>query len=109
MAARPKRADWTRDLADRQRNVVFPDTVRNAGNFWRGLRGQRLNRPQTVGLLVLIFFYLALITGLIVANWPQGDEPLWRKVLQGFGSQLLISIPFFAFLLISHLVIRRKR
>lgn len=32
-----RREEWEQDLRERQRNIVFPDTVRNEGNFYRSL------------------------------------------------------------------------
>lgn len=45
------REQWEQELRDRQRNIVFPDTVRNEGNFLRGIvykRG-RLRPVQRIG------------------------------------------------------------
>src|SRR5215470_14155877 len=50
-----RREEWEQDLRDRQRNIVFPDTVRNQTNFYRGLlRGNSpLATAQRVGLVLL--------------------------------------------------------
>lgn len=50
------RSDFERDLIERQRNVVFPDTVANEGRFWRGLLagGQKLTRFQRFALAVVL-------------------------------------------------------
>jgi hypothetical protein len=45
------------ELAERQRNIVFPDTVRNEGEFYRGL----VSRPLRTWVDKLGFFLVALI------------------------------------------------
>ena len=53
-----RREEWEQDLRDRQRNIVFSDTVRNQTNFYRRLlRGNRpLTTAHRVGLGVLAVF-----------------------------------------------------
>ncbi len=49
------REKWEQELRDRQRNIVFPDTVRNEGWFYRALtkRDVQLSTVQRVGCLII--------------------------------------------------------
>src|SRR3979409_756795 len=55
--------EWERDVLNRQRNIVFPDTNLNEGRFYRNIasgkavfsRGQRITR-----LLVQMYFLIIL-------------------------------------------------
>src|ERR1051326_1922908 len=54
--------DWERDVINRQRNIVFPDTVLNEARFYRNIAsGQALNRPMlklgVVALLLYLFVF----------------------------------------------------
>jgi hypothetical protein len=108
MSHRPNRDDWMRNVAETQRNLVFPDTTRNMGGFWRGIHKQKLNLAQSVGFLVLFVFYLALFVGLVVENWPLGSAPFWQKVFSGYGPYFLLSLPLILFFLLMHWRIRRS-
>ena len=46
---------WEQELHNRQRNIVFPDTVRNYGNFYRTLLrgGAAFSGIQRFGLVLL--------------------------------------------------------
>ncbi len=63
------------DLWLRERNIVFPDTVRNEGNFYRNLarRDQSRDALQRVGTMMLAIpfllsgcFFLAAAIGVLV-------------------------------------------
>lgn len=65
------------DLWLRQRNIVFPDTVRNEGNFYRNLarRDQSRDALQRVGTMMLAVpflltgcFFLAMAVGFLVEH-----------------------------------------
>jgi hypothetical protein len=65
------------DLWLRERNIVFPDTVRNEGNFYRNLarRDQSRDALQRVGTMMLAVpflmtgcFFLAMAVGLLVEH-----------------------------------------
>ena len=57
--------EFQRDMEMRQRNIVYPDTLRNEIRGWRGLITSKepLSALQVVGLLT---FYLAALTVLFV-------------------------------------------
>jgi hypothetical protein len=63
------------DLWLRQRNIVFPDTVRNEGNFYRNLahRDQSRDALQRVGTMMVAVtflmtgcYFVAMAIGLVV-------------------------------------------
>jgi hypothetical protein len=63
-----KRAEWMRELAYRQRNIVFPETAMNGARFWRHLAYTKypLRPLQKVGIFVLLFmtgipYFVALV------------------------------------------------
>jgi hypothetical protein len=57
---RKEREEWEQDVNAQQRNVVFPDTVRNEGRLWRNLKTgkQKLTIVQGIGI-ALIFLACA--------------------------------------------------
>jgi hypothetical protein len=104
-----KQNEWMRDVNERQRNFVFPDTARNLGGFWRGIQTQKLNPVQSVGLLILVLFYVALFVGLVAAHWPAGPESFWEKIFYGYGPYVLLSLPLVVFFLALHWRMRRSK
>lgn len=54
--------EWERDIVNRQRNIVFPDTVLNEGRFYRNIAsgkavfsvGQRISLLGIVGYFIFI-------------------------------------------------------
>jgi hypothetical protein len=105
MSNQRKRDEWMRDVAENQRNIVFPDTTRNLGGFWRGIDRQRLN--TALGLFILLLFYIALIVGLITKVWPDGLGSFWQKLFYGYVPYLLFSLPLVLFFVLMRWRIRR--
>jgi hypothetical protein len=60
------------DIDDRQRNVVFPDTVQNEARFWRNVGNQRWTPVTKVGLGILGIFVACFLGILIVASAEEG-------------------------------------
>ena len=60
---------WERDILNRQRNIVFPDTVLNEGRFYRNVASGKavFSTAQKVSL-VIIFAYFAVITVVFLAG-----------------------------------------
>ncbi len=66
-----KLRDWERDVINRQRNIVFPDTVLNEGRFYRNIvyenaihtLGQRISLLLIV-LGSILIFVVALFAGI---------------------------------------------
>ena len=50
--------DWLKDAESRQQNTVFPDTVRNEGEFYRGIANRPLTRAGKVGFALLSAFVI---------------------------------------------------
>ena len=52
--------DWERDVINRQRNIVFPDTNLNEGRFYRNLASGRavFSVGQKVSLLLIVAFFI---------------------------------------------------
>src|SRR5438045_1056141 len=85
------------DLWWRQRNIVFPDTVRNEGVFYRELanRGHSRDALQRVGIMMAAVsfllagcVYVEMAVGIVVA------EGLGALILAFIG--LAVAIVFFA-------------
>jgi hypothetical protein len=55
LAMANKREEWEQDIIARQRNTVFPDTVKNEGRFWRNLASgkQKLTVVQGIGIALM--------------------------------------------------------
>src|SRR5690349_20459038 len=57
-----KKLDWEQDILNRQRNIVFPDTVLNEGRFYRNIfsRDAYFTPGQRIGLVMFGIFNLTL-------------------------------------------------
>lgn len=86
MSKSRKREEWLRDIEERQRNVVFPDTVNNEARFWRNIiQGkQRLTVVQRVGIGIFVLSVGTLVF-LITFAWNDPLAPVfsWSKLLTG--------------------------
>lgn len=54
--------DWERDVINRQRNIVFPDTNLNEGRFYRNIASGKavFSRGQKVSLLLILAFFIVV-------------------------------------------------
>jgi hypothetical protein len=54
--------EWERDVLNRQRNIVFPDTVLNEGRFYRNIASGKavFSRRQKVSLLLIVTFFIVV-------------------------------------------------
>ena len=90
------RQNWEEDLRQRQRNIVFPDTLRGQTNFLRMIISGRthLNPVQRVGTLIFAFGCLSgaaiELAVFVLILRPNGDTVLER---------LTCLLPFMAALL----------
>lgn len=59
--------DWLCDVHERQRNVVFPDTVQNEARFWRNIVSRKapLTTAGKVGLAILAFFVFGTMASVV--------------------------------------------
>ena len=101
--------EWTRDIHDRQRNIVFPDTTRNLGGFWGGLYRQTLTPLQVAGFVVPIVFYILFAVGVVVMTWPSGEGSIATKVINGYWLNFLLCIPLLIFFLAMRWSLRQKK
>jgi hypothetical protein len=72
--SKPNSDELLRDVEARQQNTVFPDTVRNEGEFYRGIADRPLTRTGKVGLALLAAFVvvpLAIIVRAVILTTTQ--------------------------------------
>jgi hypothetical protein len=62
--------EWERDVLNRQRNIVFPDTNLNEGRFYRNIASGKavFSRGQKISLAVLTLYSL-IIALMALANF----------------------------------------
>src|ERR1700760_1846739 len=66
-----RRDEWLRDVDNRQRNTVFPDTSRNEARFLRNLAASPRKPSTAIGAVLAVF----VATGagiLVVASFESG-------------------------------------
>lgn len=53
---------WERDVLNRQRNIVFPDTVMNEGRYYRNIASGKAmyTLGQKIGLLVVVGYVMTV-------------------------------------------------
>ena len=87
--------EWERDVINRQRNIVFPDTNLNEGRFYRNIASGKavFSRGQKVSLLLILAFFIVVDAvdfagriGLVIARrghirgwdvWPSMSSFIW--------------------------------
>jgi hypothetical protein len=79
MANNHKRDQWLQDIEARQRNIVFPDTVKNEARFWRNLSKRPLNTSTKIGLAFLAVMGWGVFARLFFATIQTGET--WLFVL----------------------------
>lgn len=54
--------EWERDVINRQRNIVFPDTNLNEGRFYRNIASGKavFSTGQKVSLLMMVAFFIVV-------------------------------------------------
>ena len=54
--------DWERDVINRQRNIVFPDTNLNEGRFYRNIASGKavFSKGQKASLLLILAFFIVV-------------------------------------------------
>lgn len=109
MPNRPNREEWLRQLHESQRNLVFPDTARNYGGFWRGIRDQKLNGLQWVGLFILVAFQVSAFAITVFIQWPKESGSIWDKFWSSYGLNLLIFSPVIVLFLLFRWSVRRAK
>lgn len=80
---------WHRDVDDRQRNIVFPDTAANESRFWRNLiSGRRkLSVTQIIGIAIMYLTLAAVVYDLVSTQLRASDAQgnLWERIVGNFG------------------------
>ena len=79
MHKNPRNEQWLDDARGRQRNLVFPDTVRNEGLFWRNLSNRPWKRSTKAGMGILGISFYAFLTVILVSAFKEGVG--WRLLL----------------------------
>jgi hypothetical protein len=86
-----RRSEWERELEARQRNIVFPDTVRNDRLvnelLWKG--NPHATRVQRIGIAILSIGPLAVAAVLLSFVWSDPNP----QILDVAGV-LLMALPF---------------
>ena len=101
--------DWERDVRNRQRNIVFPDTVLNEGRFYRNIASGKavFSLGQRISLLVIVGFVMIVtcigLAEVIGAIRAQRDSGLPLFELWAF-IYLLAILFFWMFLAIKGLL-----
>ncbi len=91
--------EWERDVLNRQRNIVFPDTNLNEGRFYRNIASGKavFSAGQKVCLLVMTL-YVMIITSFGLAETIASmvaQRDLEGKVMGLWGSLYLLAILLF--------------
>jgi hypothetical protein len=85
MSSDKKRDHWLQGIKNRQRNVVFPDTVRNEAEFWRNLIRGKLNRIQQVAVVIFLVYIIGTIAFITIAPFSKLKGPILGRVLEGLS------------------------
>jgi hypothetical protein len=89
MSERKQREQWLQDIQDRQRNIVFPQTLANETRLWRNLGTRKPTALTWSGLAVLGLFVLGFAGYFLVILIQAG------ALLAGALVMLLIFGPIF--------------
>jgi hypothetical protein len=79
MANNHKHDQWLKDVEARQRNIVFPDTVKNEARFWHNLSKRPLNTSTKIGLAFLAVMGWGIFARLFYSTIQAGET--WLFVL----------------------------
>ena len=101
--------EWMRDVIERQRNVVFPDTAKNEARFWRNLYMGRtgLSGIQIAGLVIIAGALLLVVFIIPAVRFTRGLSLLDRVALLSLDWLVPVLI-LAAFLAVFRLVNREK-
>jgi hypothetical protein len=95
MTQHHERERWLQDIAARQRNTVFPDTVQNEARFWRNLANPAFNRAAKIGLALFALFVFGTLAVFLVAIIR--EDQAWRQDLGAIALLILLVFgPVFA-------------
>jgi hypothetical protein len=86
--------EWERDVLNRQRNIVFPDTNLNGGRFYRNIASGKavFSVAQKASLLLIVLYFLAIALMALVnliddiveqSSRRGGDSPIYFVYCSG--------------------------
>jgi hypothetical protein len=67
-----KRDQWLQEIEARQRNIVFPDTLRNETQGWRNLSKRSLTTTLKIGLALLAIMGWGMLLRVLFAAGMEG-------------------------------------
>ena len=81
--------EWERDVRNRQRNIVFPDTNLNEGRFYRNIAYEKavVSRGQKISLLIVPTYFL-IVTSVALAGLISDSVSRDRYYLQSLDMDL---------------------
>ncbi len=85
--------EWMKDARERQRNVVFPDALRNEASGWRRLMTgkQPLTTVHTIGIGLLFLGMGVVLWGLISEKLRHSaGNSFIDRVFGGFGDWIVL-------------------
>ena len=102
--------EWMEEVRERQRNTVFPDTLRNEASGWRRLMTskQPLTIVQKVGI-GLLFLGMGVVFWSVISDKLRGSagSSFFDRVFGGFGDWIVLFAILAAFFLLLRWRIRR--
>jgi hypothetical protein len=83
--------EFQRDIEMRQRNIVFPDTLRNEARGWRGLLTSKepLSVVQVVGMLMMLLGVPLVMVKLALTQFHNTSGNGVSRVVAGFGGYVI--------------------
>lgn len=79
MANRHNRDQWLEEIEARQRNIVFPDTLRNETQGWRNLAKRPLTTTSKIGLALVAMMGWGMLVFVLFA--AAGAGVVWPLVI----------------------------
>lgn len=104
------REEWMKDMREGQRNVVFPDALRNEASGWRRLMTgkQPLTTVHTIGIGLLSLGMGVVFWGLISEKLRHSaGNSFIDRVFGGFGDWIVLFAMFGVFFLLLRWRVRR--
>ena len=102
--------EWTKDVAQSQRNIVFPDTAANEARFWRSIisgKG-RLTGVQILGIAVIAFVLVAALISLVSTQLRTAEGTLFQRIIGSMGDWIVLLAVFAVILLVGRIISRRS-
>ena len=107
---RKAREEWEQDVSARQRNVVFPDTVRNEGRLWGNLKSgkQKLTIAQAMGIALIFLVCVRVFWSDAAMRFRYAASgSIFNRLVAAFGWWVIIFGLFGLFFLLLRWRVRR--